>query len=97
MENICHGAQKNGFATFAIIQDCQMVALRLPNISGYLSGNNRLDQFQSNWGTKNSNCPRNLSTIILKGNELWLPGKLDSTGIYELDGFYVNDDLLILL
>lgn len=97
-KNICYGAKDGKYATFRFKQDCQLVAVRLVHVSGYVSCADRLDTYHSFWGCYEDNV---ISTVLVNlrvSDRIWFPGPVAESngGSYQIDGFYRNDDVLIM-
>lgn len=90
--NICYGAKNDSFAAFKMSQVCQVVAIRLEHVSGRVRCK---DDSWSRWGCKGKYCPKCLKTIVVKNGKLWLPKTITAYGRFGLDGFKMNDDVLI--
>lgn len=67
----------------------------LYSFSGYQTAENRVPKTKSRWGL-DATYPGAFSTILVRDNRLLVPSGIKWTGDYELDGFGINDDVIIL-
>lgn len=92
---ICYKGRSNQFARFTITGNQYLYAIRLRHVSGGISCRTSEPKSKSRWGCSSHKKTNLLSLITNNANTVKFLDDYSSTGLYQLQGYEREDDVLV--